>query len=286
MTFNTRERSQQDGSPVELFLVVYGSEAAANFRFTDAPRALTVGGDVYEPVPVKRSSSKTNGNGTGGDITITVPITHPVADLFIGYPPSFPVAVLIRQGHMPEFPTLDQPDEDFIFAFAGIITDANRQDSEVTLTCKMPTSDLELPGIRRHYQRPCAHVLYGERCAASRNAARTVAEVVTVNTGSRIINFGSTDWQKANASPANYIGGYVTWETSRGTEFGSIIDATANTVKVIGSMREISAGTEVSIYLGCGYDLTSCLRLHDNVVNYGGQPWIPTINPVKTNAFR
>ena len=43
----------------------------------------------------------------------------------------------------------------------------------------------------------------------------------------------------------------------------------------------------MAVYLGCPHTLEGCETIHDNVVNYGGHPFIPVAsNPIgKNNHF-
>ena len=57
-------------------------------------------------------------------------------------------------------------------------------------------------------------------------------------------------------------------------------------VSLRGSLRGLLVGATVGAVLGCGRNMQSCKTLHDNILNYGGQPFIPLDNPLsQKNQF-
>lgn len=272
--------------PIEIFQIVYGRAVNSIMRFTDAPVPVIVDGETYAPLEITRNSAKVEGNGQQSNIQLTVPLDCELASLFVQFPPNVVVGLAIYAGQMPTVPGTAQALADFSPQWAGIISESNREGSEATLECKTPVSDLEMPGLQRFYSWTCGHPLYGTRCAASRAMAATSNVVAGINAGRNRISFvAGAAWRKAGTNPEDYIGGYIEWTGEQGADFASISNANDTLVDLLGPIRGLDIGDDVTVYLGCARTLENCIRLHDNAVNYGGQPWIPTENPIRERGF-
>lgn len=73
----------------------------------------------------------------------------------------------------------------------------------------------------------------------------------------------------------------IEWAASGRTERRTILDVqTDNTLLLSGPVRNLSVGATVTISLGCNHKMDDWASLHNNIVNFGGQPYIPLKNPV------
>ena len=86
-----------------------------------------------------------------------------------------------------------------------------------------------------------------------------------------------------------YLGGLVEWiNVNNGLkEIRTITalrpDGTAVTIR--GVMRGLTPGTQINLIRGCNHLMSGCYT-HNNILNYGGQPFIPLENPLSTkNQF-
>jgi hypothetical protein len=90
--------------------------------------------------------------------------------------------------------------------------------------------------------------------------------------------------------PSKYAGGMVEWRTVDGTlEIRTIIriENGGLTLLLGGPTRGLLIGADVDVILGCNHKAGisaqpdgDCLPLHNNIQNFGGQPWIPFKNPI------
>lgn len=281
------ELTVDSNRPIEVFEVTYGREAGSVFRYTDAPVSVTVDGNTYAPLAITRTTAKVEGNGRQSNIQIVVPLDCDLAELFVQYPPNVVVALVIRSGQMPADPSVNQAIGLFPPVWAGVISESSREGSEATLECKTPVSDLEMPGLQRFYSWTCGLSLYGTRCAANKAAAATanVVDFVSEIVPGRVHFVADTGWLKSGTSPSDYIGGYVEWTGPEGADFASIKNAGSNYVDLLGRLVGLGSGVATTVYLGCPRTMDKCVELHNNAVNYGGQPWIPTENPIRERGF-
>ena len=276
--FEPLEESRARGTPVELFYFKYGEATDAFVGFTDGDETVTTGGVTYTPVPIARNNIKNTGTIEKSGITVSVARDNRIAELFRVYAPAHVVTLIVRQGH------LNDPDEEFKVVWTGKILSSTRKASETEFTCEPVATSLKRSGLRRHYQYGCPHVLYGHECRADKAAATKTADVA--NVGGNTVDVVS-GWSGA-LDPQKYLGGIVEWQGIHGPEYRTILRVSTGDVRLhlAGPTNDLSPGTTVKISLGCSRTLEDCGDLHNNLVNFGGQPWIPLKSPIKTNPYR
>lgn len=283
MSFETVETSEERGAPVELYDFIYGSTSAAVYRYTNADSNIPFGGHTYKAVPINRDNYHAAGKTDKHSLNIRLPVTEDLSYLFTAYPPAQPVAVIIRQGHHTD------ADSEFIAVWSGRCLSAAKEGNEQVLTCKSTIVSLKRPGLRRNYQFGCPYVLYGFGCFADQEAATSEATVVSFENGNLVLNgdwFGERD-------PQDYAGGMIQWTTPRELKSRTILRVSPEgQLTLIGPLRDVNAGMTINVIRGCDHTTTGC-RKHttvgaphqNNIVNYGGQPWIPLKNPTKYHPF-
>lgn len=280
MTFQAREESRQLGEPVHLYVFRYGDTPDDYYAYTDAETNLTVAGVVYEAIPIDRGAITASGSLDKSQLELRTRGDIFLADLFRVYPPSRVVSVVIRQGH------IDDPDQQFLVCWTGRILSCVYEGNEARFNCEPVSTSMRRPGLRRNYQYACPHALYGPQCQASMSAATTITSVAAA---SGITIQLASGWASADRKP-KYVGGMVTWDGPGGqVERRMIIGVSGDTVQVNGLVRNLVVGQEIRAILGCNHRSgieDDCIALHNNIHNYGGQPWIPTTNPIgQVNNF-
>lgn len=284
MALNDYETAMQLGEPVNLFEIVYGDTAA--LYYTDAEVDLDVEGTVYEKHAITRGDVKNDGKITQSDLTLTVPLTSPAAALFALYPPSVVVSIKIRQGHIPRLGE-GLLLSNFPINFIGRILEARRDGNNAKLTCDPGT--LARPGLTRNWQWGCPLVLYQSghaKCGATKTAYP--AEVSSVSNSSITLVDG---WNVSGFADTKFITGLVEWDgtTTRERRYiRNVVDSGGLAqLQLFAPVWDLVATDSVDVYLGCRRTLDECDTLHSNVLNFGGQPFIPVEgNPVgKNNHF-
>lgn len=252
------------------------------YAFTNAESPIIRAGITYMPWPIKHTEIISTGNLDKSDITITMATGSGLEDEFIGYPPSQVINLTIFQGHMDDTPSL----VDYPAQWLGRITAPEYTDNEIAFNAVPVSASIQRPGLRRNYQLGCPHVLYGAACQANKVNA-TVARVVntiTRNKATLTVALGG-----GGILPANYIGGLLEWNTAGGrkeTRTIAKVSVDGLEVTVRGSLRGLAVTDAVGVVLGCAHNMTACNDLHDNIHNFGGQPFIPLENPLsQKNQF-
>lgn len=287
MAFDTFEESQNQGGPVQLFLFRYGTEAGEYYAYTDHTQGVTVDhgaplGEIdYLPVPCQRDNIFSSGTLDRSALGLNLDIGTDLAELFRVYPPSSVVTLTIFQGH------IDDPDGQFLAIWAGRLVSASREKSELSLSAEPISTQMRRPGLRRNYQYGCPHWLYGPGCLASIAAATVAATVDSIAGNVVTLDAG---WEGA-FNPDKFVRGMIQWTPAgESTRSRSIIRRAGDVLTLAGFPSDLAAAGAVDVILGCNHKPFveadgDCQALHNNIVNYGGQPWIPLKNIVNTNPY-
>jgi hypothetical protein len=276
MSFAAYEESTYHGEPVNLYLFRYGAGLTEYYAYSDTEIPLTISGVTYAPVPLERDAFNSSGTLDKSDVSIHVDADNSVAEMFRVYAPTQPVTLVVRQGH------IGDPDSEYNVVWTGRVLSCSWVDSVATLTCEPVATSMQRTGLRRHYQYGCPHALYmGDAtggCRADKGDA-TRATTVSSVTGSLVTL--PTGWNGAFAKQ-KFIGGMVEWNTPGGSverrSILKVVDGT-NVVTMGGPIPDMEAGDAVAVVLGCNHQMTDCADLHNNINDFGGQPWIPTKSP-------
>lgn len=291
MTYSAYESSIEQGGPVQLYRFVYGAEAGEYLAYTSHTAAVTVdhGGSIgivtYSPIPVERGNIVSNGTLDKSAIKINLDVGTDLAELFRVYPPSSVVTLTIYEGH------IDDPDVEFVVVWAGRVIAASREGSELQISGEPVSTQLRRTGLRRHYQYGCPLVLYGQDlgiggCGASK-AAATVAGTVAAISGTVITL--DAGWEGAFAA-AKFVRGQMEWTPAgQSKQRRTILRVSGNDITLSGIPVDLAVSDGVDVILGCNHRAFApdgdCEALHDTLVTYGGDPWIPTKNVINSNPY-
>jgi len=279
MTFQAQEISRTQGRPVNLALIRYGENPEAFYAFTTAEYPITFDGITYAPHPIDIPNQTSSGGLDKQSLEVTVPLDSPLAELFRVVPPSYTVGITVRQGHFGE--------DEFPVIWIGRVLGGTRADSRAKLLCEPSSTSLRRPALRRNYMYSCPHALYGPQCKASLSAATAsfTVEALTGNTVTLPVN-----WVAESRAP-KYLGGLARWDGDAGDVIRAIVGLQEGRRLVLnGATNELEVGDSIRVSLGCsrnfeiigGQPVSDCADLHDNILNFGGQPFIPTENPIGT----
>lgn len=281
MSFNNYENSRTKGEPITLYHFAYVNEQ--QFFYTDAETEISLDGfdAPFVPESIQHGAIRSSGSLDKAPLEIRVPRTSGLADGFRAFPPNEVVNVVIRQMH------LDDPSQEALVVWAGRVMSAAWEVNEIRFTCEPVSTSMKRTGLRRHYQLGCPHVLYGTQCLANRAAATTPGVEVMSISGSTITledNWLPSGWAAAGKTPAKFVGGLVTWtyasDAGDVTIKRTVLRITGSAVvHIAGPTTGLEVGADVQLVLGCNHQMTDCQTIHNNITNFGGQPFIPIKNP-------
>ena len=265
--------SRQKARPVTLFLFQFGDLSTAYFAHTDSERTITYNGVVYTPAPISHGNIVSSGSLDKSLLEVKTARTTGAASLFASYPPTSVIKLRIMRGNA------NDPDSQFVTTWFGEVKSCKLDKSEATFACEPLSTRLLNPGLRRNYQIGCTHALYGPGCGVSQSSYIQTATVSSI-TG-QVIQV-EDGWNTRGIDPTKFLGGMVQWAgVSSSYDRRSIIRvADADTFHVGGIPMSVAAGSAISILPGCNHQQTDCGSLYNNVLNFGGCPYIPYVNPV------
>lgn len=279
------EASLTQGQPAEIYLFRYGTDPDSFFAYTDIAEPVTVGAITYEPLPLKRGKIVSSGTLDKSALSVEAPLSCGAVELFRIYPPDEIVTLVIRAGHVTDGTT--GLDGDWPVIWSGRIIQCSRDNENGpigTFTCEPASTSMRRTGLRRHYQLSCPHVLYaqGDSLCNADKAARTISTTVESLTTTSVTAPAAA---LTGYSLNKFLGGTVEWISPAGRAVRSIIRISGSAFHLSGPTTGLIVGQAVSISLGCNHQTDDCDLIHHNILNYGGQPYIPQVNPIKTNPF-
>lgn len=271
MAFAEYEESRHSGRPIKLYKFMLGPLPEDELRYTDAETTQVLNNQDYEPVAISHSKMSATGTLDRTTMTISMQGQTQLSDIFRVYPPSYVITLVVFQGHA------DDSANQFLMCWGGKVINAAWPKNELTLTCEPASIAMRRPGLRRNYQRSCPHALYGPKCKAPKLPLNAICTNVYRKNTIRVSTVGG--------DPAAYYNGTIEWVNSEGRrEIVSIQSAGADgTLRLAGLPPTLTVGSAVKIYKGCDHSMgeRGC-EMHNNILNYGGQPWIPLRNPVNS----
>lgn len=264
MTYDIRERSVQDGAPVELY------EFARNdriWRFTSAEQDIGDSSETWESVPITRTAVETNTESARNALKLTVPRNFEIADMFRITPPTDIIALTIRRFHRGE-------EDDVAVIWIGRVLNVSFEGAKAVMNCEPVSISLKRTGLRRLYQKQCPHVLYGPGCLVDKTAHDHVATITAIDGVNVTVS-------SLLAKP--YAGGFIEFEDEDGNlERRFIRSFSGNTLTLNFPLGQdiLASDSVLTIYSGCDHTMATCNAVYDNLENYGGvSPYIPNRNP-------
>jgi len=262
MTYDAKEISAASGRPVEIYS---WARSAQIWRDTSADRDVVVGGETYTRRTIRRGNIEQGSEMSRSALRVTVTRDHPVAVLYQVAPPSDVVTLTLRQYH--------EGDGDAIVIWSGRILAVSYSASVAEISLEPVYTSVRRTGLRRIYQRQCPKVLYS--CGVSAEDYRedfTVSAVSGLTITAIGLNGHADGW---------WDGGFIKWEISAGIYEHRLIEGhTGNSVTVDLRPLGLVPGTVIRAYPGCDHSTGAggCAKF-DNILNYGGMPYIPVKNP-------
>lgn len=270
MTFDSLERSRFGGQPIGLLRLSRGSLLEL---YTSADREITVGGDVYEPLPITRSAIRDSAERGKGVLTLTLPVDAPVANWWRPYPPSARIGVAWLAMH--------RGSTDVAVEWTGRVIGPRFTDTQLVLSCEPTKTDARARAMAMRWQRGCPLPLYSQGVGMCNvlKAAFAVPATLTDVTG---LSIQAAEF--AAVSSGRLAGGFVEWTRPDGEpEVRSIMAHSGDQVLLNYGAENFAAGQAVTAYPGCKHTIADCNDFFGNRPNYGGGIFMPRKSPFDGN---
>lgn len=267
--YSDREISVHDGEPIELYEFVGSYQT---YRYTSTDVAISFSGFTFVPLPIKRSAVKVGVHDEDNiEIRIELPITAGlVKDYGFQITPPRLELTIYRMHRGTNYNT------DYSVYWKGKVSTLSIDNNKCTISVPSVFSNAlqgNIPSV--FYQGPCNHVLFDSGCKVSR-ALNSIVTTVTSISGSAV--------QVASVGTfpdGAFIGGEIA-DTSHNDR--RMINAHAsNLITVNYPFSNLAVGAQVEITGGCNHAYNGdCKLKYNNQINYGGFPFIPSINPFES----
>ena len=273
MTYDTSERSTQDGEPIEIYSFAL---ATTTLRYTSHPEDVTVSSQTYTAIPISRDPANIMVIGQVRELTVTIPVDLALAQTLIGngIPPR-DIVVTIERYHPGTAirriwrGAVDRLETDGVFAR---LTVPNLMDRAFMVRLPLVTS-----------QRLCVHDLYDTGCAVDREYA--IYQTEPFMTACEAVSQSGTALVVSNMNGPGAVPRDDQWarygEVRRSSdgERRSIVAQVGATLTLDMPFASIAAGDDLEVYAGCDHSVETCRDKFANVANFGGHPQLPNANP-------
>ena len=260
------------GATPLLEVELYAFEGtSATFRLTPHEFDVQIGGQRYEHCSLERSALALGAEAAKLALELKLPPDHALVQHLLqasitGEATAVRLAVAVR----------DDISDAWGFSgtrWMGRVLGVEVADDAARIRCESAQVSLKRIGLRRLYSRACSHVLYSAACGATPIAAS--AEVV--RSEGRQVELASLPPEVAGM----LAGGWL--QTPAGARHMIVGESTAG-VELLYPVP-LAVGISVTLTAGCDHSTSACHSRFNNLVNYGGFPFIPSKNPFSTGVF-
>jgi len=266
MTFDALEYSQQDSQPAELYQFRL---AAEQFNYTTAEGGVTWQAVAYSPVILQRARISISREVRKSELGVQMPASDPLAQRFRTYPPDGTMTLTVLRIQIADGV------EETRLLFKGRVVGAAFSDNGEIATLRVRSLESGLTrGVPRFvYSGLCNHVLYDANCKVDRELFKFTGNVIA-ETGSDItvqnVSTQGADWA---------VAGYVQIGAAVIDGIRFVRQQSGDTLTLLLPFENSVLGSPVTVYSGCAHDVATCRDKFANVVNFGGFPYVPGINP-------
>lgn len=259
-TYSELELSAHGGRPVELFRFVHGSTV---WTYSSGPETVH-GGETYAAFAVGRDEIGQTKELHKGGLNVLLPRTCELSLLYLVGNPEAVVTLTVYRLHVG---ASDSP----IVYWKGRVVSVEWSGIEARLTCESVFTSLKRPGLRARYQRMCRHALYSAQCGVDKSAFDVAGTVDAINAAKTVLTVTEAD----ALADGWFTGGMVQTPT------GGFLFITAHTGSslTLANPCALAVSDAITLYPGCARNRETCKDKFDNILNYGGWPWIPSRNP-------
>ena len=261
------EASVEKASPVELYTLVFGTRV---YRMTSADSDILWQGNIYLATPMERTKILLASAQELDILEVTLPATHEFPAMFVDVVPGRLANLTITRIHRYD------PLNDFVVIFRGDVQSVafsqNNFQARMAVTPMSLNLHKTIPLFT--FQSICNHMLFSEGCGVKENDAAFQATCVVSTTSGNTMTVTGLTGGKAVAGWAT--AGFV----QIGTEYRTILEhRSGGVLDLILPFYQNVVNSPVTVFIGCNHTSEVCRVRFDNVINYLGYEYIPTINP-------
>lgn len=262
MTFDAFEYSTESARPVELYQFTIGSTI---YRYTSAEDQVSFSSQTWFPRQISRNNPDQSSEDRRQQIEVILPSSDTLARRFIAIPPGPNVQLVVTRFH--------RSDAEAVILWQGNIISAGYSNDNTICTLVGVTSEaaFDRPVPRFKYQGLCNHVLFDGGCGLDRESFKYTGTCTAVS-GNTITVSGLLASEGAGWA----VGGYVNFGDQ---DYRLVVSQSGDVLTLLVPFETSPLNQSVEVFAGCDHTLATCNSKFSNVVNYGGFPYVPTLNP-------
>jgi uncharacterized phage protein (TIGR02218 family) len=266
-------------TPVELYRFTID---ASVWTWTSGDAAIDYNGETYTPEPIGRNPIEQGQEINRANLTLRVPITNEIGALFLGVAQNAPGSLTVYR----------MTDAGTATYWKGRVNGAKARGAEVELNCESAFTSLRRTGLRARYTVACRHALYNRGCGltlgdwglttlldAIDNRVLTISDAALQADG-----WYTTGLVQLQSGAFRWISDHTGDQVTLARPFDGIVEELAAS-GYGDSYGNYYGGFGVTIYPGCDRTRATCNDKFDNILNYGGCPWIPSTHPFNGSSI-
>lgn len=258
MSYQTLEESAES-APIELYEFQDGADY---YRYTTDAETVLFQGNNFYPASYKRSRIRQNPDPSKNDITFVTNRTDVFASKYLAFPPENVILVTVYR-YQEALPA------EVVSYWKGRVVGFRVSGNEITITCESIFTSVKRPGLRARYQYDCRHALFSSGCGLSRESWKVSGMIDSVDGRSVVV-------AAAAGHASGYFNGGFLWVS--GVGYRMISSHSGSALSLTRPMQRLAAGQPVYLWPGCSHTKAECINKFNNIVNFGGFPWIPRTN--------
>lgn len=268
MAYADYEVSTANGDPVVL--IEFTNLKFGTVYYTNATRALVVGGNTYQPAPIRFSNVKSTKDVQTSELTLTFPRDHELPAAIRGPYSQTRTMLVVRRIHRKDLSSS-------IVYWRGRVVNVTTKSDNAEVLCENMQTILKRVGNTPKYQKLCRHGLYSIMCGLDYEDWQT-AGVVT-----EVINSFTYRVDVASLRASGYYKGGI---FNNSGEMGFIVSHVGNVLTMLIPLEDVEVGTPVTLAPGCSLRISTCRTKFNNLLRHGGFPATPSKTPHEgTNIF-
>ena len=255
---------------IELYKIVQGNTNRATI--TSHTRQITFMGDTYVPTPVKRSKIISRPNLMQNTVTLQFSVhTSLGLELLAQVNNNLANRLIVFRG---------EDENSLTQIWAGSLIQQNCSGEMVNVVYGGGGISLRQLGDRRPFQRRCPFILYDDlTCRASPQIAS--ASVSAINpTRDVLLATGLGGYEVGYFTGGVLCPSSVYSRDNVGNKFISSHNKSGASDQLrINTPVELARGDSISVLAGCDRTWQTCHSKFDNIINFGGFPYLPLEDP-------
>lgn len=274
--FEDREASFGNSRPVEIFKFFFGNE---KYTYSGFDQEVTWQEDLYTRAAIKRGDMEGSANPEKGTIDLEMALPNSLVQQVLTVPPSMPVNLTIFRAQRDDL-------NDFRQVWVGRVR-AHEVIGQVVHLHGISVLHQEYRlGNPLRYQKACPYSVYDEYNCTIDPLDFEYSTTATVVSASKVSS-PNLVWSAAGIPTGLkegwFVGGYVTYDDVVSNVVGKRViidyDHTNGIVTVFPALRGFISEASMKFYPGCRHDSYDCYHKFGNILNYGGDPILPLIDP-------